>query len=1037
MAYFTDKELDQYPGCSAYENPPHIYALTDFAYRNMLIDSENQCVIISGESGAGKTVSAKYIMNYITKVTGGGDEIQRVKRVILESNPLLEAFGNAKTARNNNSSRFGKYCEIQFSRAGQPDGGRITNFLLEKSRVCSQNPDERSFHIFYQLCAGATAEEKEKLGVDQPSYFNYLSGSGCYTVDGTDDKQDWQDTLNAMGVMGIDGEDKDSTLRMVAAVMHIGNIDFVEEGAYAKVRDPSFLQYPAFLLGIDAANLEEKLLTHLMESRWGGKVETTTVTHTLEQAQYTRDALAKAIYTRQFDYLVKQINTAFTKETDELAIGVLDIYGFEIFERNGFEQFCINYVNEKLQQIFIELTLKAEQEEYVSEGITWTPVEFFNNKVVCDLIEAKAPIGILIVLDDVCATLHASSDGADAKLATKLGESCGGHEHFKAITTAFTIQHYAGHVTYEVDGFCERNRDAISTDLLKLVQSTTDPFLSALFPEDPEQVDKHGRKKKQATAGGKIRTQANLLVDTLMKTTPHYIRCIKPNETKKPKDWEDDRCKHQVVYLGLKENVRVRRAGFAFRRVFHKFLQRYAILTPETFPKWNGDARAGVMHLLDSVMMDSDQYQLGNTKIFVKNPESLFLLEEVRERKYDGYARKIQSTYRRWKAQQYFEELKVKASDILQKKKERRRGTINRNYMGDYMGFSDNPVLRSIVGKKARVEFAYSVKKYDRRWRDQKRDLLLTTKDIYIIGREKEPSGPNKGQMVEVVKRKIPIGDVGRISLSTKQDGFIVLHMPSEYDTVLDCVFKTEFLTLLDANYKTLTGNTLQIDVSDSIQFTVKKSGWGGGATQTLEFKHGTAWDIKPSSRKLLITVPVGMPATTAPTPKAVMKSSGGASRAAAAPRTAAPLAAPSSRPIHAAPPPGRAAPAPQFAPPAPVVHAAPAAPRVVPPSATAAARRGPAVVGGGPTASPTPGRRAPGPPAPTAPVPRAKPPPAPKPSLPKARAIYDYEAADVDELVLKVGDIVMITKKDPSGWWQGKKAGKEGLFPGNYVEML
>jgi myosin-1 len=896
--------------------------------------------------------------------------------------------------------------------------------------------------------AGATEAEKEQLGVDVPSYFNYLSGSGCYTVDGTDDKKEWEDTVNAMGVMGIGGEDKAATLRMVAAVMHIGNIDFVEEGAYAKVRDASFLQYPAFLLGIDAELLESKLLTHLMESRWGGKVETTVVTHTLEQAMYTRDALAKAIYSRQFDYLVKQINTAFTKETDELAIGVLDIYGFEIFERNGFEQFCINYVNEKLQQIFIELTLKAEQEEYLSEGIKWKPVEFFNNKVVCDLIEGKAPIGILIVLDDVCATLHASSDGADAKLAIKLGESCGANEHFNAITTAFTIQHYAGHVTYEVDGFCERNRDAISPDLLKLVKTSTDPFLAALFPEDAEQVDKHGRKKKQPTSGGKIRTQANLLVDTLMKTTPHYIRCIKPNETKKPKDWEEDRCKHQVVYLGLKENVRVRRAGFAFRRVFEKFIQRYSILTPETFPKWNGDARAGVMHLLESVMMDADQYQLGNTKIFIKNPESLFLLEEVRERKYDTYARKIQSTYRRWKAQQYFEELKVKASDILQKKKERRSGTINRNYMGDYMGFSDNPVLRSIVGKKARVEFAYSVKKYDRRWRDQKRDLLLTTKDIYIIGREKEPSGPNKGQMVEVVKRKIAIADVGSISLSTKQDGFLVLHMPSEYDTVLDCVFKTEFLTLLDANYKTTTGKDLPINVSDSIQFTVKKSGWGGGATQTLEFKHGTAWDIKPSSKKLLITVPVGLPADTAPTPRKVMTKSsgggGGGSRAPAAPRTAAPSAAPASRPAHAAPAPGRSAPVPQFAPSAPVVHAAPAAPRFVPPAAAAASAaplRGPTAVGGGPTASssPTPARRAPGPPAPTpaAPVPRAKPPPAPKPSLPKARAIYDYEAADVDELQLKAGDIVMITKKDASGWWQGKKGGKEGLFPGNYVEMM
>lgn len=419
-------------------------------------------------------------------------------------------------------------------------------------------------------------------------------------------------------------------------------------------------------------------------------------------------------------------------------------------------------VNEKLQQIFINLTLKAEQEEYMAEGIKWKPVEFFNNKVVCDLIEEKRPIGIFIVLDDVCATLHASSDGADEKLLLKLHETVGGHDHYTGISNAFTIQHYAGHVTYEANGFCERNRDEIAKDLLILIQTTTDPFLAQLFPDDPNPTDKHGRKKKQATAGGKIRSQANLLVDTLMKCQPHYIRCLKPNETKKPKDWDSDRCKHQVVYLGLKENVRVRRAGFAFRRLFDKFLWRYSILTPETFPRWDGDARAGCLHILESVMMDEDQYQMGNTKIFIKNPESLFLLEEVRERKYDYFARKIQTTYRRWKAQQYFEELKQEASSILQKKKERRRGTINRNYMGDYLGFGDNPGLKAIVGKKDRVEFAYSIQKYDRRFRAQKRDLMLTQKDVLIIGREKVEKGAQKGELVEVVKRRIPIERVKR-----------------------------------------------------------------------------------------------------------------------------------------------------------------------------------------------------------------------------------------------------------------------------------
>mmetsp|Transcript_32792 Transcript_32792/g.99144 ORF Transcript_32792/g.99144 Transcript_32792/m.99144 type:complete len:771 (+) Transcript_32792:91-2403(+) len=711
MPYFTEKELDQYQGAAAYENPPHVYALVDDAYRNMLIETENQCVIISGESGAGKTVSAKFIMNYITKVTGGGQEIQRVKDVILESNPLLEAFGNAKTLRNNNSSRFGKYIEIQFSRAGQPDGGRISNFLLEKSRVVSQNKDERNFHIFYQLAAGFDAKQREAFGVTDINYFHYLNQSGCTTVDGTDDLAEFKDTMRAMSVMNLDAETQNAVLTVLCAVLHLGNITFVEAGAYAQVADPSFLEFPAYLLGVDAATLNEKLTQRVMESKWGGKVETTNVTLTVEQAEFTRNALAKALYSRVFDFLVASINIAMEKHVDELSIGVLDIYGFEIFEQNGFEQFCINFVNEKLQQIFIQLTLKAEQEEYVAEGISWKPVQYFNNKVVCDLVEEKRPPGIMCVLDDVCATLHAKSDGADAKLLQKLNESVGGNEHYTGFAAGFKIMHYAGQVTYEANGFCERNRDVIYDDLLRLVQGSANHFIVSLFPEQVGATDKHGRKKKQETAGGKIRKQSNLLVTKLMACTPHYIRCIKPNERKAVHDWDKDRCMHQVRYLGLKENVRVRRAGYAYRRVFDKFLRRYSILTKETYPAWRGAPRDGVVHLLNTVGMDDDQYQLGKTKVFIKNPESLFLLEEIRERKFDGYARKIQTAWKRHHAQKYYDDLRKAACDILVGKKERRRGTINRNFMGDYIGFQENPALRALVGRKERVVFAYTANK--------------------------------------------------------------------------------------------------------------------------------------------------------------------------------------------------------------------------------------------------------------------------------------------------------------------------------------
>lgn len=762
MPYFGEKEIEMYQGAAQYENPPHIYALADSMYRNMIIDRENQCVIISGESGAGKTVAAKYIMSYVSRVSGGGPKVQHVKDIILQSNPLLEAFGNAKTVRNNNSSRFGKYFEIQFSPGGEPDGGKISNFLLEKSRVVMRNPGERSFHIFYQLIEGASPEQKQSLGITSMDYYYYLSLSGSYKVDDIDDKRDFQETLHAMNVIGIFSEEQTLVLQIVAGILHLGNINFKEVGNYAAVESEEFLAFPAYLLGINQDRLKEKLTSRQMDSKWGGKSESIHVTLNVEQACYTRDALAKALHARVFDFLVDSINKAMEKDHEEYNIGVLDIYGFEIFQKNGFEQFCINFVNEKLQQIFIELTLKAEQEEYVQEGIRWTPIEYFNNKIVCDLIESKVnPPGIMSILDDVCATMHAVGEGADQTLLQKLQMQIGSHEHFNSWNQGFIIHHYAGKVSYDMDGFCERNRDVLFMDLIELMQSSELPFIKSLFPENL-QADKKGRP---TTAGSKIKKQANDLVSTLMKCTPHYIRCIKPNETKKPKDWEESRVKHQVEYLGLKENIRVRRAGYAYRRVFQKFLQRYAILTKATWPVWRGDEKQGVLHLLQSVNMDSDQFQLGRSKVFIKAPESLFLLEEMRERKYDGYARVIQKTWRKFVARKKYVQMREDASDLLLNKKERRRHSINRNFIGDYIGMEEHPELQQFVGKREKIDFADTVTKYDRRFKGVKRDLLLTPKCLYLIGREKVKQGPDKGLVKEVLKRKIEVERILSVSL--------------------------------------------------------------------------------------------------------------------------------------------------------------------------------------------------------------------------------------------------------------------------------
>uniref|UniRef100_A0A914X526 Uncharacterized protein n=1 Tax=Plectus sambesii TaxID=2011161 RepID=A0A914X526_9BILA len=1034
MPYFTEKEIEMYQGAAQYENPPHIYALADNMYRNMIIDNENQCVIISGESGAGKTVAAKYIMGYIARVSGGGQRVKHVKDVILETNPLLEAFGNAKTVRNNNSSRFGKYVEIQFSRGGEPIGAKVSNFLLEKSRVVSQNIEERNFHIFYQLCSGATKEMRESLGVTSPDYYYYLNQSGCVAVDGTDDSKEFQDTLHAMEVIGIPEDVQLEVLKLVAGILHIGNISFVEKGNYAAIANDDFLQFPSYLLGLDAEQIRSKLTSRRMESKWGKQTENIDVTLNVEQAAYTRDAWAKALYSRLFDYLVKSVNNAM--------------------KRNGFEQFCINFVNEKLQQIFIELTLKAEQEEYVTEGIKWTPIEYFNNKVVCDLIEGKKPPGIMCILDDICAQVHAQSDGVDEKMLIKLNNQVNQHEHYQGGSGCFIIHHYAGQVNYDVLGFCDRNRDVLFPDLVLLMQSSENPFLVSLFPESVNM----GAKSRPTTASNKIRTQANELVSSLMLCTPHYIRCIKPNETKRPLDWEDKRVQHQVEYLGLRENIRVRRAGYAYRRPFDKFLWRYAILTPETWPNYRGDPRQGIQIILRSVNMDADQYQLGKSKVFIKNPESLFLLEELRERKYDAYARVIQKAFRRWNARKHYMKLKEQACDLMYSKKERRRHSLNRNFVGDYIGVEHQPALQALVGRRERIEFAHAVNKYDRRFKVTKRDLILTKKAIFMIGREKVKKGEKKGQVLEVVKRKIDMENLIGIGVSPYQDDFLVIYVKEDYASLLETPFKTEFLTTLSKRFQERTGQTLSLEFSHTLQFTLKKERFGGG-TRSIAFAKSEVGDkaqLKVSGKTLTVTIGTGLPSNSRPAVYRPPANGGGRGYQ-----------------QQSRPAPGRnvqGPPPPRPAPPAPVGHQSdsrgsisrrlsandrttPSMPtsRIPPPSHGPPGHRAVSPVQQGVPLpfmlTPDPGRagqkrtsisssnqqR----PAPGGGRPKPKPKPPAKPTAPMVRAIYAYDAQDTDEISFNANDQIELLKKDDSGWWLGRIRNKDGLFPANYVEEM
>jgi len=386
----------------------------------------------------------------------------------------------------------------------------------------------------------------------------------------------------------------------------------------------------------------------------------------------------------------------------------LDIYGFEIFEENSFEQLCINYVNEKLQQIFIELTLKAEQEEYVRERIKWTPIDFFNNKIVCDLIEEKRPPGIFAAMNDACATAHADSNAADNSLVQRLS-GLSSNPHFESRGANFLVKHYAGDVMYQVSGMTDKNKDLLSKDILTMIASTSNQFLATLFPE-PVNLDS---KKRPPTAGDKIKSSAGLLVQNLMQCTPSYIRTIKPNSNKSPTEFDNKMVLHQVKYLGLCENIRVRRAGFASRQTYEKFVERFYLLSPKTSYAgdytWQGDSRSGAERILKDTSVSSEEWQMGTTKIFIRSPETLFALENLRDRYWHNMAIRIQRAWREYvkyknecatriqrcwrknKDQIGWLQLRDYGHQVLGGRKERRRFSLisMRRYLGDYLGVNN------------------------------------------------------------------------------------------------------------------------------------------------------------------------------------------------------------------------------------------------------------------------------------------------------------------------------------------------------------
>ena len=812
---YTPEILNSYRGRIRIELAPHVYAIAEYMYRQMIQFKANQCSIISGESGAGKTENAKRILQYVAEVstTNAHDtKMTHLKDMILATNPLLEAFGNAKTLRNNNSSRFGKYLNIVFDEHGMPVGSIITNYLLEKGRVVGQTKDERNFHIFYQFCKGASSQLRQEMGVSGPECYIYTLGTT--DIANVDDAKDYKEVVDAMKIIGISNQDQYDVHRILAAVLWIGNCQYVEnDKGEAVINDQSALQSVAYLLQVDQQALNTALTTKLVTTTGRSSFYYSPLNQT--QATAVRDALSMSLYSRLFDWIVLRLNEALKPTSDYVSsIGILDIYGFEIFERNSFEQLCINYVNEKLQQIFIELTLKAEQDDYTSEGIQWVPIKYFDNKIVCDLIEEQRPAGIFAVLNDAVATVHADSEAADKKCGESLRNIT--NQHFQHRGVKFVINHYAGDVTYELVGITDKNKDTMNKDLLELVKSSANPLLNKVFPEE---VDRENRKRP-STASDKIKNSASQLVTTLKGCEPSYIRCIKPNANKSYKEYDVKMMNHQIIYLGLLENIKVRRAGFAYRQTFEIFMNRFYLLTPRTCHAgdniWKSSAKEGCKAIFMDTGIDQSEWQLGITKAFIKKPETLFLLEAMRDKYWHRMAYRIQRQWKKFisykkecciKIQRFWrlhkgyslDDLRIKGHKMVLNKKQRRSLSLlyYRKFHGDYLSVntenSDFFKQVSDLGINDVCIFSCRVSSLTTRLlRSDKvvvRYLIICKSHLALVLIQEQGN-----EIVPILHRKLMLNTLKSISCSIYADDIIGLHFDNQDDLIIMCLLKTEIM---------------------------------------------------------------------------------------------------------------------------------------------------------------------------------------------------------------------------------------------------
>ncbi|KAJ5317507.1 hypothetical protein N7508_002015 [Penicillium antarcticum] len=637
LPIYTNEYVKMYKGRGREETRPHIFAMADEAFRNLVEEGENQSILVTGESGAGKTENTKKVIQYLAAVAtsdtpyarSGAKQITGLSQQILRANPILEAFGNAQTVRNHNSSRFGKFIRIEFSRSGQIAGAWIDWYLLEKSRVVKPNSNERNYHVFYQLLQGADRKTREKLLIEdlQIEDFAYTR-EGNDSIVGVSDQEEWNSLIEAFHVMNFSEDDQLCILRTIAAVLHLGNVSVAKASVRADQaalapEGYSSVEKACQLLGIAAEPFVKGLLHPRVKAgrEWVEKVQTP------DQVRMALDALSKGIYERGFGNLVARINGQLGRSMasdDNYFIGVLDIAGFEIFDNNSFEQLCINYTNEKLQQFFNHHMFVLEQEEYAREQIEWQFIDFGKDlQPTIDLIELTNPIGIFSCLDEDCVMPKATDKSFTEKLHG-LWDRKTPKYHASRLNQGFILTHYAAEVEYSTSDWLEKNKDPLNDNITRLLATSSEPHVANLFSDCADSEEDGGNHPRSRVKKGLFRTvaqrhkeQLSSLMAQLHSTHPHFVRCILPNHKKRPKMLHAPLVLDQLRCNGVLEGIRIARTGFPNRLHFAEFRQRYEVLC-QHMPKGYLEGQSAARIMLEKLGMDRAWYRVGRTKVFFR-----------------------------------------------------------------------------------------------------------------------------------------------------------------------------------------------------------------------------------------------------------------------------------------------------------------------------------------------------------------------------------------------------------------------------------